>query len=602
MNKYLYTAALAAALAGCAQQPVGTKVDSTPAAVTASTSSAALQQLFADYWEASLALSPLTATFVGDPRYNDQLPNTLSASYRSRETAFQQHWLERAQAIDLQPLSAQERLSVEILKRDLSTDLEGTRFPGHLIPLNQFYSTPNLMAQLGSGTSAQPFATVQDYENWLKRAAQIPTLFAQMEANMREGMAAGVVQPRVLMEKVVPQLDALIDADPAQTLFYRPVASFPEAVPEIERERLRTAYRSLIQQQLMPAYTALRDFVRDEYLPRSRDSVGLDALPDGDAWYAYNVRRITTTDLTPAEIHKIGLDEVHRIHAEMRKVMTGLGFKGDLQAFFKFLSTDPQFKWSSEAELLAGYNGLRARVEKGAEQLFSLTPRAAFEIRPVEAFRAKSAAGGSYQRPSEDGSRPGIFYVNTYDLPSRKTWDMEDLFLHEAIPGHHFQLAIQQELTGIPAFRRFGSFTAFTEGWGLYAESLGRDLGVYTDPYQYFGYLQNELWRAIRLVVDTGLHSKQWSRQQVIDYMLTNSAESETQAVAEAERYMAIPGQALAYKLGELKIKSLRAHAEEMLGPRFDIKAFHTEVLKDGAVPLDVLEDKIERWITSQKV
>jgi len=601
MTKHFCAAALVAALAGCAQQPISTTTDTTPAVVTSATPSAALQQLFADYWEASLALSPLTATFVGDARYNDQLPNTLSDAYRAQETAFQRHWLERAQAVDLQPLSAQERLSVEILKRDLSSELEGTRFPGHLIPLNQFYSTPNLMAQLGSGTSAQPFATVQDYENWLKRAALIPPLFAQMEANMREGMATGVVQPKVLMEKVVPQLDALIDADPAQTLFYRPVANFPDAIPESERERLRTAYRSLIQQQLMPAYTALRDFVRDEYLPQSRTSVGLDALPAGDAWYAYNVRRITTTDLTPAEIHQIGLDEVQRIHAEMRKVIVELGFKGDLHAFFKFLSTDPQFKWSSEAELLDGYNSLRARVEKGAEHLFSLTPKAAFEIRPVEAFRAKSAAGGSYQRPSEDGSRPGIFYVNTYDLPSRKTWDMEDLFLHEAIPGHHFQLAIQQELTGIPAFRRFGSFTAFTEGWGLYAESLGRDLGVYTDPYQYFGYLQNELWRAIRLVVDTGLHSKQWTRQQVIDYMLANSAESETQATAEAERYMAIPGQALAYKLGELKIKALRTRAQQALGPRFDIKAFHTEVLKDGAVPLDILEQKIDLWIAEQK-
>jgi uncharacterized protein (DUF885 family) len=292
---------------------------------------------------------------------------------------------------------------------------------------------------------------------------------------------------------------------------------------------------------------------------------------------------------------------VARIHAEMRKVIAGLGYSGDLQSFFRFLTSDPQFKWQSEEQLLAGYNGLRTRVEAGAQRLFSMTPKADFEIRPVEAFRAKSAAGGSYQRPSEDGTRPGVFYVNTYDLPSRKIWDMEDLFLHEAIPGHHFQLALQQELPDMPAFRRFGSFTAFIEGWALYAESLGKEIGVYTDPYQYFGYLQNELWRAIRLVVDTGLHSKGWTRQQVIDYMLANAAESETQAIAEAERYIAIPGQALAYKLGELKIKELRARAERELGARFDIKAFHAEVLKDGAVPLDVLEDKIVNWITAQK-
>ena len=592
---------IALALGACAHGPAPRPNEVAPPAMEPNPAATALQELFAEYWEASLALNPLGATFVGDSRYNDLLPNTLSAEYRTAEETFQRDWLARVQTVALAPLDAQDRLSIEILKRDLRSDLEGARFPGHLIPLNQFYSTPNLMAQLGSGTSAQPFKTVQDYDNWLKRAGQIPALFDQMIANMREGMARGLIQPRVLMNKVIPQLDALIHADPAQTLFYRPVASFPDSIPEPERERLRAAYRTLIQQQLMPAYSELRDFVRDQYLPKTRDSVGLDALPDGAAWYAYNVRRITTTDLAPSEIHQIGLDEVARIHAEMRKVIAGLGHEGDLKSFFRFLTTDPQFKWESEEQLLAGYNGLRTRVEQGARKLFSVTPKAAFEIRPVEAFRAKSAAGGSYMRPSEDGTRPGIFYVNTYDLPSRKTWDMEDLFLHEAIPGHHFQLALQQELQGIPAFRRFGSFTAYIEGWGLYAESLGKEIGVYTDPYQYFGYLQNELWRAIRLVVDTGLHSKGWTRQQVIDYMLANSAESETQAVAEAERYMAIPGQALAYKLGELKIKELRARAERELGARFDIKAFHAEVLKDGAVPLDMLEDKIVNWITAQK-
>ncbi|MDP9141513.1 MAG: DUF885 domain-containing protein, partial [Pseudomonadota bacterium] len=367
-----------------------------------------------------------------------------------------------------------------------------------------------------------------------------------------------------------------------------------------ERGRLSVAYTQMISTQLMPAYTRLRDFLRDEYLPESRSTVGLDALPDGASWYAFNVRSITTTDLTPAQIHQIGLDEVARIHKEMRRVIGELGFKGDLQAFFKFLAEDKKFQYPTEQALLDHYNSLRARVDAGADKLFSTRPKAGFEIRPVEAFRAKSAAGGSYQRPSEDGSRPGIFYVNTYDLPSRSTWDSEDLYLHEAIPGHHFQLAIQQELKGIPAFRRFGSITAFIEGWGLYAETLGKELGVYTDPYSYFGYLQNELWRAIRLVVDTGLHSKQWTREQVIRYMLDNSASSETQAVAEAERYMAIPGQALAYKIGQLKISELRARAEQKLGKKFDIRGFHAEVLKDGAIPLDVLEQKIDRWIADQ--
>lgn len=559
-----------------------------------------VQQLFSDYWEESLQLNPLSATYVGDSRYNDQLPNFLGAEYRARELAFAHKWRARAAAVDPAPLGAQDRLSLQILLRELDLEIEGHKYPGHLIPINQFYSTPNQLAQLGSGTSAQPFKTVKDYDNWLRRAELIPPLFDQAISNMREGIKAGVVQPKVLMDKVLPQLDALIVSDPKQALFYKPVSSFPAEFTEADKARLTAAYTQLISGTLMPAYTRLRDFIRDEYLPKTRASVGLDALPDGAAWYALRVRAVTTTDLTPAQIHQIGLDEVARIHGEMRKVIQQLGFKGGLKKFFKFLDSDKRFEFKDEAALLAHYESLRGKVEAGAEKLFSLKPKAGFEIRPVESFRNKSAAGGSYQTPSEDGTRPGIFYVNTFDLPSRKIWDAEDLFLHEAIPGHHFQLALQQELTDLPKFRRFGGVTAYVEGWALYAESLGKELGVYQDPYDYFGYLQNELWRAIRLVVDTGLHSKGWTRQQVIDYMLENSAQSETQAVSEAERYMAIPGQALAYKLGELKIKELRARAEKALGARFDIKGFHAEVLKDGAVPLGVLDSKINNWIAAQ--
>lgn len=562
---------------------------------------AELQQTFDAYWQAYLKLSPLEATFVGDARYNDQLPNFLSAEYRDRQQAFEREWLARIEAIDTSALNDQDRLSVEIFKHDRKIAIEGEQFPDHLIPLDQFYNFAGLLAQLGSGTSAQPFATVADYDNWLKRAGQIPALFDQAIANMREGMQAGVVQPKILMERALGQLDALTPEDPTQSLFYKPVGAMPDSFTPADRERLTAAYTAMIHEQINPAYRKLADFVRDEYLPHCRDSAGLGALPGGDQWYAYNVRRITTTDLTPAQIHQIGLDEVERIHAEMHKVIAGLGFKGDLHAFFKFLQTDKRFEFASEDALLAAYNGLRERVDAGVPKLFAVTPKAGFEIRPVEPFRAKSAAGGSYMSPSEDGSRPGIFYVNTYDLPTRKTWDMEDLYLHEAIPGHHFQLAIQQELDGVPAFRRFGGVTAFIEGWALYTESLGEQLGVYQDPYSYFGYLQNELWRAIRLVVDTGLHSKGWTREQVIEYMLANSAESETQSVAEAERYMAIPGQALAYKIGQLRIKALRDKAAAALGDRFDIREFHTQVLKDGAVPLDILERKIDRWVADQK-
>jgi uncharacterized protein (DUF885 family) len=375
----------------------------------------------------------------------------------------------------------------------------------------------------------------------------------------------------------------------------------PDDFSEADKARLTADYRKMIGERIMPAFRKLRTFIADEYLPATRDSVGLDKLPNGAAWYAFNAHQSTTTDMTPAEIHQLGLDEVARIHGEIREVMAEAGFKGSLQDFFKFMKTDPQFSFKSEDALLAYYRSLEDRINKRIPEQFTLIPKAPFEIRPVEPYRAKSAAGGSYMTPSEDGSRPGIFYVNTYDLPTRKTWDAEDLYLHEAIPGHHFQLALQQELTDLPKFRRFGGETAFIEGWGLYAESLGKSLGVYETPYDYFGYLQNELWRAIRLVTDTGLHSKGWTREQVIKYMLDNSAESETQATAEAERYIAWPGQALAYKIGALKIQSLRAKAEKALGSKFDVREFHAEVLKDGAVPLQILEDKIDRWIAEKQ-
>ncbi|TAJ54862.1 MAG: DUF885 domain-containing protein [Nevskiaceae bacterium] len=596
--------ALALFLTACAQQPPQATAPiaaPAPAVQAAPTPEQAVQQLFTDYWEEGLRLSPLSATYVGDARYNDQLPNFLSAEFRAQELEFNRKWRARIAAVDPAPLGAQDRLSLQILLRELDNEIEGARFPGWLQPINQFYSLPNQMAQLGSGSSAQPFKTVQDYDNWLKRAGQIPVLFDQAIANMREGVAAGVVQPRVLMDKVLPQLDALIVAEPQKALFFKPIDNLPAEFSAEDKARLTSAYTALIGDTLMPSYRKLRDYIRNDYLPKTRASVGLAALPDGAAWYAYRVRTTTTTDLTPAQIHQIGLDEVARIHGEMRKVIKQLKFKGDLKQFFHFLDTDKRFEFKSEEELLAYYNGLRGKVEAGSAKLFTLLPKAGFEIRPVESFRNKSAAGGSYQSPSEDGSRPGIFYVNTYDLPTRKIWDAEDLFLHEAIPGHHFQLALQQELTDLPKFRRFGGVTAYIEGWGLYAESLGREIGVYQDPYDYFGYLQNELWRAIRLVVDTGLHSKGWSRKQVIDYMLANSAQSETQAISEAERYMAIPGQALAYKLGELKIKELRARAERALGAKFDIREFHREVLKDGAVPLGVLDAKIDLWIGAQR-
>lgn len=561
---------------------------------------AQLNQLYADYWEGVLKLNPLQATFQGDNRYNDLMPDFGSAEYRKQSHDFATEWLGKVEKIGDAGLDGQDLLSYRIFVEEQKQALEGEQFPGWMMPVNQMGSTVSYAVMLGSGQVAQPFKTVKDYDNWLARAGRIPVLLDTEIANMREGIKAGVVQPRVLMEKVVPQFDEILAAKAEDSQFWGPIKSMPADFPQADKDRLTAAYRTLIAEQLLPAIKKQRDFIANEYLPATRETVGLDSLPNGKAWYAFNAKESTTTAQTPEQIHEIGLKEVERIHGEMRTVMEQVGFKGSLQDFFKFMQNDKQFEFKSEPELLEHYRGLEAKINASVAKLFSLTPKAGFEIRPVEVFRAKSAAGGSYMTPSEDGTRPGIFYVNTYDLPTRKTWDAEDLFLHEAIPGHHFQLALQQELKGVPAFRRFGGETAFIEGWGLYAESLGKDLGVYTDPYSYFGRLQGELWRAVRLVVDTGLHAKGWNRQQVLDYMFTNSSVSEPDAVAEAERYIAWPGQALAYKTGELKIQELRKRAHEKLGDTFDVREFHAEVLKDGSVPLDVLEEKVDGWIAGK--
>jgi uncharacterized protein (DUF885 family) len=598
----LLALAIAAALAGCASAPPATSsAPSANATQVAESKGERLAHLYEAYWEESLELNPIQATFQGDPRFNDQLPDFYSAEYRQQVHAFTQRWLDAVQAVGSEGLEGQDLLSYQIFVRDAKQSLESEQFPDWMLPINQMGSIASLAMQFGSGSGTQPFRTVQDYDNWLKRADRVPVLFDSAIGNMRQGIAAGVVQPKALMVKVIPQLASVIKDKAEDTVFWGPIRNLPADFPAADKVRLTTAYREMIEQRMIPAFRGLRDFIANDYLPKTRTAPGLDALPNGAAWYAFAARTFTTTDKSPAEIHQIGLDEVARIHGEMRKVMQEVGFKGSLQDFFRFMQTDKRFSFASEDALLAHYRAVEARVNRKIPEQFLLVPKAPFEIRPVEPFRAQSAAAGEFYPSSEDGSRPAIFYVSTYDLPTRRTWLAEDLFLHEAIPGHHFQFSLQQELATMPKFRRFGGETAFAEGWGLYAESLGRDLGVYTDPYDYFGYLQNELWRAIRLVVDTGLHSKGWTREQVIKYMLANSAESETQSTAEAERYMAVPGQALAYKIGELKIKQLRSKAEAALGPDFDIREFHAEVLKDGAVPLDVLEAKVDRWISAKK-
>ncbi len=593
---------IAALLAACSQQSAEEgETSGTTQTTGAATHSERLGALVEAYFDDYLELNPVRATLVGDPRFNDRLANDIGAEHREQSLALERRYLESVREIDAGALQGQDQLTYEVFARGREEAIEGHRHPLHLGPVSQFSFYPSFFALLGSGAGAQPFHTVEDYDNWLARTEGIVAWMDQAIENMREGMQRGIVQPRVLMERALPQVAGQITDDPRQSVFYRPIESFPEAVPPAERERLEQAYLEMIDARLVPAYRRLHDFIRDEYLPAARDTVGLSALPGGREVYDFLVRLFTTSGIPAEAIHELGLAEVARIRAEMEAVMEAVEFEGPLAEFFDFVRTDDRFYFDQPRELLDGYLELKKVIDSRLPRLFLDFPKADYEVREVEAFRAQSAAGASYQRPSPDGSRPGIFYINTYNLRAQPRFGMETLSLHEAAPGHHFQIAIAQEIEALPRFRRFGTYVAYVEGWALYAESLGKELGLFTDPYSWYGRLNDEMLRAMRLVVDTGLHIKGWTRGQAIEYMLANSSMAETDVVAEVERYIAIPGQALGYKIGELKIAELRARAEERLGEHFDIKAFHSEMLRGGALPLSVLEGTTERWIESQR-
>ena len=599
-RRLLATVALATGLA--ATTP-GFAAQSSPAAgAGASADSAALHRLFEDYFERQLQLNPLLATFIGDHRYDDKFTNNISPEHIAIALEVDRKALEDAQKLAARSLSDADRLSVEIFMFDLHASIDGAKFPGELVPINQFQSLPTLMPVLGSGSSAQPFATAADYDRFLARMRDYIVWSDQAIVNMRKGLAQNLTYPRVLMEKVLPQLQDVIAADPQASLFYAPLKNFPDAVAPADRTRLQAAYRDAITKEINPAYQRMHDFIRDQYLQGARTQVGWSTVPNGGEWYAYLAKLSTTTDLTPDAIHTLGLKEVARIRGEMEQVKTQVGFKGDLAAFFKFLQDDPQFYYDNGPALIQGFRDLKKNIDAKLPKLFNDFPKADYEVREVEPFRAKSSAGGFYQSPSADGSRPGIFYVNTYNLKAQPKFGMETLSLHEAAPGHHFQIAIQQELEELPRFRRFGNgYVAYQEGWALYAESIGKELGMFTDPYQYYGRLSDEMLRAMRLVVDTGLHTKSWTREQAIKYMLDNSSMAPSDAESEVERYIAIPGQALGYKIGQLRIRELRNKAQAALGSRFDVREFHSVVLRDGSLPLSVLEAKIDRWIAAKK-
>jgi uncharacterized protein (DUF885 family) len=468
-------------------------------------------------------------------------------------------------------------------------------------PINHFAGFHTFYPTFASGEGAAPFKTVLDYENNLKRHKDYVLFHDRAIGRFREGMASGVLETKLTIQNVIDQLTLLLDQKVEDSPFYGPIKHFPADFSEADKARLTAAYRASIENEIYPVHRRVRDFLKTEYLPKARAGVGLVYMKGGKEVYQRLIESTTTLPLTAEEVHNTGLSEVARIRHEMEAVKNATGFKGTLAQFFEYLRTDPKFKPASKEALRDGYFAIGRRVDARVREQFSTIPKSPLEIRAVEPFREKTEAGGSYQQGTPDGSRPGIFYYNSYDLPSRRLWGMETLYLHEGIPGHHFQISLAQENEALPAFMRFGGNTAFVEGWALYAETLWEELGMETDPYQRFGGLNDEMLRAMRLVVDSGIHAKGWSREQAIDYMLANSGMSRTEVTAEVERYIAIPSQALAYKVGALTIQRLKAKAEKALGPKFDPREFHAQVLMTGSLPMAVLEKKIDDWIAAKK-
>jgi uncharacterized protein (DUF885 family) len=579
----------------------------TPPAVQAAASEedARLTTLFHESDEASLKRNPVNALFRGDLRYADRLGDYISDAYFNAERAAGESDLKALAAIDRSKLNPVNQIAYDVFKWQTELTLKGLQ-PDLLAltvtrPIDHFSGFQVFYPDVASGEGAAPFKTVADYENNLKRHDDYVRYLDTAIVRFREGMKSGVVQPKLTVRNMIEQFDVQIAQGVERSTFYGPVRKFPEGVSPADQKRLTAAYSAAIRDKILPANKRMRDFLANEYLAASRDGVGLSHMKGGDRLYAYLIETNTTLPMSADEVHRLGLSEVARVKGEMEKVKAQTGFKGSLREFFDYVRTAPQFKYASKEEMRQDFLSIGKRVDTRIREQFSLIPKAPLEIRPVPEYREKTDAGGSYQQGTPDGTRPGVFYYNGYNLPSRSKVGSETLYLHEAVPGHHFQISLAQEDTSLPSFMRFGGNTAFVEGWALYAETLWKELGVETDPYQRFGGLNDEMLRAMRLVVDTGLHAKGWTREQGIQYFLDNSSQSENDARAEVERYIAMPGQALAYKIGALTILKMKAKAQAALGKRFDPRAFHAQVLDTGALPMGVLEAKIEGWIAAQK-
>lgn len=569
-------------------------------ALLASTPAAAqpadeFRTLLDDAWEARLADDPVFASRLGDRRYNTEWRDLSLDAFQRRQQQ-NREFLTRLRAIDANELDDDDRLNYDLFRRQLEDAIDGHRYKTHLMPISQRGGVQSLE----STTQGLRLESLQDYEDWLARMEGIERVIEQTMALQEEGRKSGYMPPRILMERIPPQIEAQLVETGAASPYYDAFEELPESLTEEEKSRLRTRAVEIIEDSIVPAYREFARYFERSYLPATRDSIGASDLPGGEAYYEYSVRHFTTTSMTPDEVHRLGLNEVARIRAQMQLVIDELEFDGDFEAFLEFLRSDPQFYYETPEELFDAYLAVCKRIDPELVRLFGKLPRMPYGLRPIPDNIAPDTTTAYYSRPAADGSRPGYYYVNLYRPEVRPKYEMEVLSVHEAVPGHHLQIALQMELPDMPAFRRYSGFTAFTEGWGLYSESLGYDLGLYEDPYSRFGALTYEMWRAVRLVVDTGMHYKGWTRQQAIDFFRQNAAKTELDIINEIDRYISWPGQALAYKIGQLKILELRRRAEDALGDDFDVRAFHDALLGGGALPLEVLETRMNRWLADQ--
>ncbi|MBB5331453.1 DUF885 domain-containing protein [Tunturiibacter gelidoferens] len=558
--------------------------------------SKALSSLFTQIWEDRLKRSPEFASSIGDKRYDDQLTD-YSTQALNAALARGRDYIEKLSEIDTTGLTDQEKLSADLMLRQLIEEQEAAKFKEWEMPVNQFYGFHTDLAQLPSRLQ---FDSVKDYDDYITRLKKIPNAFSQIMTNMDLGADEGRVQVQYLMEKALVQTQALANQKPEESPFALPLKKFPKTVSAAEQKRISSEMLDAISISVLPSYKRFAGFLKAEYIPKSRKEIGASALPDGEAYYAFRIRQSTTLNKTAAEIHQIGLDEVKRDEAEMLAIVKSLGF-ADIKTFSAALKSNPKEHPVSPEALIDDYKGYIAGMKPKLPELFGRLPKAPLEIVPVPAYMEKDQSAAYYDNGTADGSRPGRVYVNEYNFAERSLAPVEAVSYHEGIPGHHLQISIAQELTGIPEFRKYTYYTAYTEGWGLYSERLGKDVGFYKDPYSDYGRLEADIWRAIRLVVDTGVHSQHWTRQQMVDYFHDHSAIDETNIQSEVDRYIAWPAQALGYKMGQLKILELRERAKTALGPKFDIKAFHDQVLDSGALPMDVLEQRIDAWIAAQK-